>query len=257
MSLRPQKTDIQHVRPIERLANTEPEVRTARRFPFTEEDPMYRPVKASSHGRWALVLGILLLCGGLGGCGTIGNRPWWCIDNCATIPCGAITPPPGTLLYQINGGQHELAQAERLYVYRHEWYLDKTDPGPDGRRHLAAISRLLNCVPANWPVVVEPVVPEEEKVVSFEATRKLNEERRQKVVEYLLAHGHPEANERVILGYPTAEGLYGDPSALIGGRYMLTQGGLGVGGGMGGGMMGGGMGMGMGGGMGMGSGGFY
>jgi len=228
---------------------------------------MYRPVKASSHGRWALVLGILLLCGGLGGCGTIGNRPWWCIDNCATIPCGAITPPPGTLLYQINGGQQERAQAERLYVYKHEWYLDKTDPGPDGRRHLAAISRLLNCVPANWPVVVEPVVPEEEKVVSFEATRKLNDERRQKVVEYLLAHGHPEANERVILGYPTAEGLYGDPSALIGGRYIFTQGGLGVGGGMmgggmmgggmGGGMMGGGMGMGMGGGMGMGSGGFY
>ena len=175
---------------------------------------MYRPVKASSHGRWALVLGILLLCGGLGGCGTTGNRSWWCIDNCATIPKGAITPPPGTLLYQINGGQHELAQAERLYVYKHEWYLDKTDPGPDGRRHLAAISRLLNCVPANWPVVVEPVVPEEEKVVSFEATRKLNDERRQKVVEYLLVHGHPEANERVILGYPTAEGLYGDPVSL-------------------------------------------
>ncbi|MGO9596483.1 MAG: hypothetical protein ACLP7Q_00500 [Isosphaeraceae bacterium] len=217
---------------------------------------MCRPVKASSYGRCALVWGILLLCGGLGGCGTTRNRSWWCIDNCATIPKGAIPLPAGTHLSCINAGQHERAQAEKLYVYKHEWYLDKTEPGPDGRRHLAAISRMLNCVPPDWPVVVQPVEPEEEEVVSFEATANLNEQRRQKVVEYLLEHGHPEANERVILGYPTAEGLYGDPAALIGGRYMFTQGGLGVGGAAGGGL-GGGLGGGMGGGMMMGGGGFY
>jgi hypothetical protein len=223
---------------------------SGRKFFTAEDDPMYRPKQTVSRGLRTLVLGSLVLPGTMAGCGTTGNRNWWCIDNCATIPKGAITPPYGTLLDRILSGQQERAQAERLVVYKHEWYMDKTDPGPDGRRHLAAISRMLDCVPPNWPVVVEPVEPEEREIVSREEASKLNEARRQRVVEFLLAQGHAEADQRVILGYPTAEGLYGDPTALIGGRYLYTQGGFGAG------MGGGGMGMGGMGGFG-GVGGFY
>jgi hypothetical protein len=186
-------------------------------------------------------VGWLLLIGSTAGCGTTGGRNWWCIDNCATIPKGAISGPYGSHLNCILAGQQDRAQVEKLTIYKHEWYLDGTEPGPAGRRHLATIARMLECVPPDWPVVVEPVVPEEEKVVSFDAANKLNEERRLRVVEILAEQGHPDANERVILGYPTAEGLYGDPGALIGGRYMFTQGGMGAGrGGFGGGGFGGG-----------------
>ncbi len=204
---------------------------------------MLRPGNARTRSQWRLVLGSLLLASGMAGCGMTDHRPWWNVDNCSTIPKGAITPLPGTLLAQINIGQQDRAQAEKLIVYKHEWYLEKTEPGPAGRKHLAAIRQMLDCVPPNWPVVVEPVEPEDEEVVNFEATRKLNEARRRKVVETLVALGYPNANERVILGYPTPEGLYGDPAALIGARYIYTQSGFGMGGGMmGGGMMGGGMG---------------
>ena len=222
--------------------------------PAGEDNPMDSSRNASSRGRWGLVLASLLLSGGVAGCGMTDNRAWWNVDNCSAIPRGAIPRVPGLFLSQINAGQQDRAQAEKLVVYKHEWYLEKTEPGPAGRRHLASIRQMLDCVPPNWPVVVEPVEPEDEEVVSFEATRKLNEARRKKVVDVLVAQGYPQANERVIIGYPTAEGLYGDPAALIGGRYIFTQSGFGMGGGMmGGGMMGGGM---MGGGMMGGGGGF-
>jgi uncharacterized membrane protein YgcG len=202
--------------------------------PSRQDNPMDSSRNASSRGRWGLVLASLLLSGGVAGCGMTDNRAWWNVDNCSTIPSGAIPRVPGLFLNQINVGQQDRAQAEKLVVYKHEWYLEKTEPGPAGRRHLASIRQMLDCVPKNWPVVIEPVEPEDEEVVSFEATRKLNEARRQKVVDVLVAQGYPRANERVIIGYPTAEGLYGDPAALIGGRYIFTQSGLGVGGGGGG-----------------------
>jgi hypothetical protein len=216
-------------------------------LPIAEDNPMRRPRHASSRCPWALVVVALLLTGGMTGCGMTGNR-WWNVDNCSDIPKGAIPPICGSFLNRINVGQQNRAQAEKLVVYKHEWYLERAEPGPAGRRHLAAIRQMLDCVPPNWPVVVEPVEPEDEEVVSFKATRKLNEARRRKVVEFLVAQGYPQANERVILEYPTAEGLSGDPAALIGGRYIYTQSGFGTGGGMGGGV-GGGFGGGVGGGM--------
>jgi hypothetical protein len=167
---------------------------------------------------------------------TLSASDWWYIDNCATIPKGAVTPPYGTHLNNINAGQYYRAQADRFVIYKHEWYLGGTDPGPAGRRHLTAIGDNLACVP--FPIVVQPVEPEELEDRSPETAFKLNEERRRRVIEYLAARGDVNADRRVILGYPTAEGLYGVPAGLLGQRYLFSQGGFG-GAGFGGGGFGG------------------
>jgi hypothetical protein len=167
---------------------------------------------------------------------TLSAGDWWNVDNCATIPQGAIPPPYGTHASNIFAGQYYRAQADQFVIYKHEWYLGGTDPGPAGRRHLTAIGDKLACVP--FPIVVQPVEPEELEERSPEAASKLNEERRRRVVDYLAARGDVNADRRVILGYPTAEGLYGVPASLLGQRYLFSQGGFGgagVGGGGGGG----------------------
>jgi hypothetical protein len=191
----------------------------------------------------ALARSGLILPGLLAACGTLDAGDWWWIDNCATIPKGAITPPYGTHLKTINDGQHFRAEAEKFVVSKHEWYMGGTEPGPAGRRHLTDLGARLACLP--FPIVIELVEPEELPEPSREGAFKLNEERRRHVVEYLAARGVADADRRVILGYPTAEGLYGIPAGLIGQRYLFSQGafggrGLGGGGGFGGGGFGGG-----------------
>lgn len=168
-----------------------------------------------------------------------GDHPWW-VDNHATIPKGAITPPYGTHYSEVFAGQAQRAKADRFVVYKHEWYLGGTRPGPAGRRHFTKIAETLG--PCGPPVVIQPVDPEELDDASPEEAFKLNEERRQQLVEFLMARGDPNADARVVIGYPTAEGLYGIPANLIGQRYLYGQGGagLGLGGGLGGGGFGGG-----------------
>jgi hypothetical protein len=173
----------------------------------------------------------LILPGLLAPCSTLDAGDWWRIDNCATIPKGAIPPPHGTHLGEILAGQHFRAEAEKLVVYKHEWYMGGTEPGPAGRRHLSTLGARLACLP--FPVVIEPVEPEELPEPSPEAAFKLNEERRLRVVEFLAARGVVDADRRVVLDYPTAEGLYGIPATLIGQRYQFTQAGVGAGAGVG------------------------
>ena len=173
---------------------------------------------------------------------------WWRIDNHSTIPKGAITPTYGTHVSNIFAGQYARGQAEKFVIYKHEWYQGGTQPGPAARKHWAAIFEKLCIVPG--PIIVQPIEPEEVDGGSHAESAKLNEERRRRVVEYLASRGDPDADRRVILGYPTAEGLYGIPANLLGTRYLFSQSGIGAfggGGGFGGGGFGGGMG-GMGGG---------
>ncbi|MEA2633062.1 MAG: hypothetical protein QOE66_3281 [Chloroflexota bacterium] len=198
---------------------------------------MRRP-KTSGSLRWrALARSGLILPGLLAVCGTLDAGDWWWIDNCATIPKGAITPPYGTHLSVITNGQHARAEVEKFVVSKHEWYMGGTEPGPAGRRHLAALTARLACT--RLPIVIELVEPEELGDPSREVAFKLNEERRRHVVEYLASHGVADADRRVILGYPTAEGLYGLPAGFIGTRYLYSQLGRGIGGGFGGGGFGG------------------
>jgi hypothetical protein len=225
--------------------------------------------RSNKHGklRWrAFTRSGLILPGLLAGCTTIPVAPWWNVDNCATIPKGAIPAPAGAHVYPINEGQAYLAEASEFVIYKREWYMGGREPGPEARRHLASIGERVAWLP--FPIVVEPVEPEELKEVSAEEALELNEARRRRVVEILAARGVADADQRVILGYPTAEGLYGDQGLLSGSRYLYGQfggsaigalGGFGIGGasGFGGGMGGfGGGGLG-GGGLGGFSGGFF
>src|SRR5437588_340366 len=58
--------------------------------------------------------------------------------------------------------------------------------------------------------------------------------RRLSIVNQLLAHGIADAQQRVIVGYPQAEGLYGDEAARIFTQHYLGTGGAGGFGGYGG-----------------------
>src|SRR3954454_8844881 len=116
---------------------------------------MRRP-RTSGATRWReLARSGLILPGLLAVCGTLSAGDWWWIDNCATIPKGAIPPPYGTHLHEVLAGQHVRAEAEKFVISKHEWYLGGTVPGPAGRRHLAAIGDKLASTP--FPVVIEPI----------------------------------------------------------------------------------------------------
>jgi hypothetical protein len=184
---------------------------------------------------WTLARSGLILPGLLFGPGAVLGappRPWWKIDNCATIPRGAIPPPVGTRVNTVLHGQAFRAEAADFVVHKHEWYLGGREPGPYGRRHLATIGARLPAVP--FAVVVEPVEPEELPQASPASIAELNEARRLRVVEALLACGIEDANQRVVLGYPRAEGLAGSSAERIGTRYLGGTGGTAAGAGGGG-----------------------
>jgi hypothetical protein len=113
------------------------------------------------------------------------------------------------------------ADQDNFVIYQYEWSADGTKLTPFGQEHLARIALGLCQVPS--PVIVEP-----------SADERLNEFRRMAVLE-TLANCHVQiVPDRVILGRPEAEGLYGQEAPGIA-RGMFTT----SGGGQGGGAMGG------------------
>lgn len=147
--------------------------------------------------------------------------------NCPTITPGAMPAPNGSFIRQWQQRQIAKAAMDRFVIYRHEWHGDGTAPGPYGKYHLEQIAQALPGVP--FQVVIQPDPIEHKNVF-----------RRQEVVNYLLAHGVTDAAERVVVGYPRAEGLYGDEAFRV--YRGILQGGFG--GGFGGGGLGGGLGLG-------------
>jgi hypothetical protein len=140
---------------------------------------------------WLFRVG-LLLPGLLAGCYSYEMQ----VDNGSTIPPGAIPAPVGTYVNKFIDLQAAKAEADDFVVYNHEWYLGGRDLGPYGRYHLNEMAKRLPSVP--FPVVIEPTVDEE-----------LNEERRRVIVLLLERYRVPNPNERVILAFPMAGGLYG------------------------------------------------
>jgi len=176
-------------------------------------------------------------------------------DNCAAITPGAIPPLTGTYVCQWQHAQMERADAGKFVINQCEWLAGGTTLGPEGSQHILKIAKTVGDTP--FPIIV-----------SRSDDEQLNETRRQRIVEQLLVAGLTDADQRVFVDRPEAEGLYGPEASRYGSmRQLGINGGMmgGMGGGMGGGMMGGGMGGmgggfggGMGGGMGgMGGGGFY
>jgi hypothetical protein len=147
-------------------------------------------------------------------------------DPCAVIPKGAIPPPCGTYVNRFIAVQAGKAEADDFVVYKHEWLNNGIRLGPYGGYHLAQIVKRLNEVP--FPVLIQ-----------VDADPQLNETRRAFYVAQLTVMGVPDAQRRVILGYPEAEGLYGEEAPRIY-RSMIYERiiGGGFGGGYGGGFSG-------------------
>lgn len=160
--------------------------------------------------RWLLALGLLVP---LAGCANPGEP--CAFDKCPNLPPGAMPQASGSYLRRIQDVQSTKAEADDFVVYKHEWYLGGTQLGPYGRYHLQQVAQRLPNVPFHVTVQGTP-------------DGKLNEQRRQEIVKSLLAAGVNDAEQRVVVGYPEAEGLYGDEAALA--FTQMMQGGSGFGG---------------------------
>ncbi len=124
------------------------------------------------------------------------------VDRCATVPPGAVPQPNGTFA---RGWQHAMAAAaaeDDFVVYLHEWTQGGENLGPYGKYHVAEIGKRLPDVP--FAVVVQPGPND-----------ALNMMRRQLIVQYLSDHGIADAEQRVVLALPRAEGLLGIEAVTI------------------------------------------
>ena len=184
----------------------------------------------------------LMLPGALAGCHTGDHRSDGPRSTCPTAPKGSIPPPYGTHANAIFNGQAQRAEAEDFVIPKNVWYLGGNEPGPDGRRRLMSIAARYAAEP--YPNVIAELEPEEfpDEPKQFAATS--NEARRRRVVEFLVASGAADAETRVFVGRPTAEGLYGTTAAAIGNQYLQGEGGGGSNGNFSGNGSGGGSGVG-------------
>ncbi len=135
------------------------------------------------------------------------------VDLCADIPPGAIPVPPHATVHRMWETQAAKAEADDFVIYRHEFYMDGAELGPYGQYHLRLIANRLSQVP--FPVLIQAVTD-----------AKLNEQRRQAIVAYLKKAGHENIEQRVILGFPEAEGLNGEEAERV--NNALPQAGPGV-----------------------------
>jgi hypothetical protein len=166
---------------------------------------------------WRLFVGSGLLLGGsVMAASAYGQKTCGCVQQ--------LPPPPGTFVNQWFRTQYEKAQADRFTIYRCEWYQDGNLLGPSGATHLKQIAQSVGGAP--FPVVIQP---------SYDAVQ--NELRRQLVVHCLAQAGVADADHRVILDFPQAEGLLGEETYRVYGQFLRgASSGTSYGGGGGGGV---------------------
>ena len=122
--------------------------------------------------------------------------------TCNDITPGAIPQPNGTYACQWVHAEKARADQDKFVIYQYEWSADGTKLTPSGQGHVAQIAQGLCQVP--FPVVIEP-----------SSDRRVDESRRMAVLEALANSGNPVTPDRVILGRPEAEGLYGQEAPGI------------------------------------------
>jgi hypothetical protein len=170
-------------------------------------------MKEKRNNRWRLWIGPCLvapallagcLCRDGGGCGGLGGGAGGgkFIDKCADIPQGAIPQPIGTHTNTLYTNQVNKAEMDQFVIYLYEWQGDTPNFGPFGARHIDRLAARLPQV--TFPVIIEP-----------DCDAGINEARRLTVVAYLEQHGNANAGQVVRLGYPIAEGIYGDEAQRI------------------------------------------
>jgi hypothetical protein len=125
-----------------------------------------------------------------------------CEDKSADVTPGAIPQPAGSYVNEAARRQIAKARQEEFVIYLYEWQTGMPVFGPFGARHIEQMAHRLALTAA--PVVIEP-----------DCDRHLNEARHAAVVNYLAQHGVPEAIALVTIGFPQAEGLYGDEAPHI------------------------------------------
>jgi hypothetical protein len=168
--------------------------------------------------QWALVLIVLAGC--------IGRQGRFALDNCSRIPPGAIPAPNGTWTQAWQHAQASKAEADDFVVYKHEWFLGGDQLGPYGQYHIDQMAKRLPQVP--FPVLIQA-----------EPDPQLNEVRRQVVVQALAMAGIPDADARVVIGFPQPGGLWGDEVSIIYLQMIQGAGGFGGNTGIGGSVSGG------------------
>src|SRR5262249_55319229 len=148
------------------------------------------------------------------GCASGGNRKNLSVFTGECVPA-LVVPPAGTSLARVREIQVFNARADRYVIYRHEWFMNGMDLGPYGQRHVESIAATLSQVP--YPGKIEP-----------SGDPASDKSRLDLIVNELTRRGVADASKRVIIGYPTAEGLAGDEAERA--YYSMISGGYGYGG---------------------------
>ncbi len=118
------------------------------------------------------------------------------------IPPGALPDPPGEHVRRFQATQVKNAEAIQYAIFLNEWHMGGTELGPYGEHHVSRMIRYLGSVP--HPVLIQPC-----------PDAATNEIRRNVVVAKLLTGGIHDAETRVRIANPDAEGLFGDEAPRI------------------------------------------
>lgn len=125
------------------------------------------------------------------------------VDNCSDIPQGAIPKPVGTYTNELLNRQAAKGERDDFVFYYNEWLDGQAVLGPEGGEHLDKVILRLRTVPFAVIVQPEPDQP------------TLNAQRQKALIEALIDAGYPEAPQRVFVGRPPAEGLFGEEAERI------------------------------------------
>lgn len=178
--------------------------------------------------RLALVAPALVLsgCHNCGGCGHLGggghlggshrlsgeylNRGPTVINKCATITAGSMPLEPGGHVQRFINIQAEKAEQDDFTIHPNEWYQGGKELGPYGRYHIDQIAR-------RWAAMPFQVI------IATSDSPEIDLIRRDVVLKELGRRGIEDAEVRVVLGRPRAEGLFGDEMEAIYARMIFGQ----------------------------------
>jgi hypothetical protein len=143
-------------------------------------------------------------------CVVVGCMQNTCSDCNGRVPRGLLPAPTGTFTREYYHAQAQKAEADDFVIYNQEWYLGGRDLGPYGAYHVGQIAKRLPEVP--FPVVIQP---------STDA--QLDLARRDLIIMKLAECGIPQPDQRVVLGFPDAEGLYGEEAPFVHYRQFFNR----------------------------------
>jgi hypothetical protein len=118
------------------------------------------------------------------------------------IPAGAQPQPVGSSVRDHFGRQAAKAEQDDFVVYNYEWDGESTRLTRNGARRFGSVAPRLASEPFDF--IIEP-----------SADERLDDARRRALVTLVARQGIPNADDRVVVAYPSAEGLFGDEAPRI------------------------------------------